>query len=70
MSITELLIACAVLIGIFFLGFLAGIDLNLPIFKRIISGPIQSGNLNGRYVVEGLDGNIHYVRPPFTLTLD
>ena len=70
MSILEFLIACAVLIGIFFLGFLSGIDLNLPVFKHIISGPIQDGNLAGRYVVEGLDENIHYVYPPFTLTLD
>ena len=40
------------------------------VFKRIISGPMQGGNLDGRYVLEGLDGGIHYARPPFTLTLD
>ncbi|KKN03198.1 hypothetical protein LCGC14_1109920 [marine sediment metagenome] len=74
MSIIEFLITWAVLIGIFLLGYIARVGLevyNEPIaFKRIISGPIQGGNLDGRYALEGLDGNIHYVRPPFTLTLD
>ena len=74
MSIIEFLITWAVLIGVFLLGYFArrGFEIfnELPVFKRIVSGPIQGGNFDGRYVVEGLDGNIHYVCPPFTLTLD
>ena len=43
---------------------------SFSVFKRIISDkPIETGNLTGRYVVEGLDGNIHYVFPPITVTL-
>ncbi len=74
MSIIEFIITWAVLISIFLLGYFArrGLEIyNEPtVFKRIISGPIQGGNLDGRYVVVGLDSNIHYARPPFTLTLD
>ena len=42
-----------------------------PIFKRILStDAILHGELAGRYVVEGIDGSIHYVHPPITLTLE
>ena len=76
MSTIEFLLTWTVLAGIFLLGYFArrGLEIyNKPtVFKRIVSGPIhgEDGNLNGRYVLEGLDGNIHYAHPPFTLTLD
>jgi phosphoribosylaminoimidazole (AIR) synthetase len=70
MNIIELFVACAILVVIFLLGYLARGKLEPTVFKRIISGPIQGGSLDGRYVVEGFDGNIHYAHPPFTLTLD
>ena len=70
MSTVEFLITWAVLVGGFFLGYLARRSLEPMKFKRVVGGPIQGGNLDGRYVVVGLDSNIHYARPPFTLTLD
>ena len=74
MSIIEFLFTWAVLLGVFLLGYFAtkGLEIyNKPTaFKRIVSGPIQGGDLDGRYVLEGLNGNIHYVNPPFTLTLE
>ena len=74
MSITEFLLTWAVLIGVFLLGYFARRSFELynkpTVFKRIISGPIQGGSLDGRYVVEGIDDGIHYACPPFTLTLD
>ena len=74
MSIIEFLTTWAVLIGIFLLGYFArrGLEIyNAPItFKRIIGGPIQGGSLDGRYILEELDGSIHYACPPFTLTLE
>ena len=74
MTIIEFLLTWAVLLGVFLLGYFARKGLEIysepTVFKRIISGPIQGGNLDGRYVVEGLDDGIHYARPPFTLTLD
>ena len=74
MSIIEFFAVWAVLISVFLLGYFArrGFEIsNAPMtFKRIVSGPIQGGNLDVHYVVEGLDNNIHYTRPPFILTLD
>ena len=74
MSTIEFLLTWAVLLGVFLLGYFAarGLEIyNKPTaFKRIVSGPIQGGDLGGRYVLEGLDGNIHYAHPPFTLTLE
>ena len=64
----------AVLISVFLLGYFARRGLEIfsepTVFKRIVSGPILGGYLDGRYVLEGLDGGIHYAHPPFTLTLD
>ena len=74
MSIIEFFGILSMLAGAFLFGYFVGRDLeisNAPItFKRIISGPIQGGSLDGRYIVEGLDGNVHYACPPFTLTLE
>ena len=74
MSIIEFLVIWFALSVVFLLGYLArrAFEIyNAPmIFKRIVSGPIQGGSLDRRYVVEGLDGNIHYAHPPFTLTLE
>lgn len=74
MNIIEFLATWAVLISIFLLGYFARRRyeiFNRPtVFKRIVGGPIQGGVLDGRYVVIGLDGNVHYACPPFTLTLN
>lgn len=70
MSTIEFLFIWIVLIFGFLLGYFLRGKLEPIVFKRIISGPIQGGNLDGRYVVEGFDGNIHYAYPPFTLTLE
>ena len=74
MNIIEFLVTLAVLAGAFLFGYFVRRDLeisNAPItFKRIIDGPIQGGNLDGRYILEGLDGSTHYAWPPFTLTLE
>ena len=74
MSIITFFIVWAVLIGGIGLGYFARkvfeISNKPKAFKCIISGPMQGGTFDGRYVLEGLDGNIHYARPPFTLTLD
>ncbi len=74
MSIIEFLTTWAVLTGVLALGYFGrrAIEIyNAPTtFKRIIDGPIRVGIFDGQYVMEGLDGNIHYAYPPFTLTLE
>ncbi len=74
MSIIEFFGILSMLTGAFLFGYFVrrGLEIsNAPItFKRIIDGPIQGGNLDGRYILEGLDGSIHYAWPPFTLTLE
>ena len=70
----EFLVVWAIIIVTFLFGYFCRkafeISNSPPTFKRIVSGPIKGGPFNGRYVVEGLDNNLHYVEPPITLTLE
>ncbi len=70
----DFLITWAMLTFMYVAGYItreATKDPKETIFKRIIStDPILHGELAGRYVVEGMDGSIHYVHPPITLTLE
>ena len=45
--------------------------INRPIkVTRIVGSIIEGGVLSGCYTIEDLDGNIQYIRPPVTLTLE
>ena len=74
MTITEFIIGWVILSIVYTAGYITRKSLEdpkEPIFKRILStDPILHGELAGRYVVEGIDGSIHYIHPPITLTLE